>query len=122
MRDKYMKKTLVGKTAQYLKALAEEQRLKILKILASHMAESLCVSDVAKILQISQPAATKHLAILANVDLLKRKRKGIKVFYTLNMEGLEVMWDLIQQTYAKGFTRCPYNFKCEECIYGDTCV
>ncbi len=117
-----MKKTLVGKTAWYLKAVAEEQRLKILKILASSMAESVCVTDVANILGISQPAATKHLKILENVDLLIRKRKGVNVYYSLNNAGLKELRDYIDRTFAKGFTKCPNKFKCDECPKGATCI
>jgi DNA-binding transcriptional ArsR family regulator len=117
-----MKHTLVGKTATYLKAVSEEQRLKILKILASSMAESVCVSDVAKILGISQPAATKHLKILERVNLLVRKRKGANVYYSLNGDGLNALRDQIDRTFAKGYTKCPYQFKCDECPHGETCV
>lgn len=117
-----MKNTLVGKTAAYLKAVSEEQRLKILKILASSMSESVCVSDVAKILGISQPAATKHLKILESINLLIRKRKGTNVYYILNGEGLNDLRDQIDRTFAKGYTKCTYNFKCDECPHGETCV
>jgi ArsR family transcriptional regulator len=117
-----MRKYLVGRMADILRILAEEQRLKILKILNSSMADTVCVSDVAKLLGISQPAATKHLRLLESIDLLDRKRIGTSVYYSLRNEKLKEYHDLIEYTFEKGRTQCPYDFKCSECPKGVTCI
>ena len=117
-----MKKYLVGRMADILKVLAEEQRLKILKILNSSMADTICVSDVARLLGISQPAATKHLKLLEGIDLLDRKRIGTGVYYSLKVEKLKEYHDLIEYTFEKGESRCPYDFNCAKCPKGDTCI
>ena len=117
-----MKKYLVGKVTDVLKVLAEEQRLKTLKILNSNMADTVCVSDIAKLLGISQPAATKHLKLLESIDLLTRKRIGTSVYYSLRHEKLKEYQDLIGQTFEKGNTKCPYDFNCAKCPSGETCI
>lgn len=117
-----MKKILVERVVYVTKALSETNRLKILKILASSMEDSVCVSDVAKILKISQPTATKHLRILENINLLKRKRIGPSVYYSLNEEGLSTIFKDLTLLAKKGYNKCPYNFQCEECKYGETCL
>lgn len=117
-----MKKYLVGKVTDVLKVLAEEQRLKMLKILNSHMADTICVSDVAKILGISQPAATKHLKLLESIDLLNRKRIGTSVYYSLRTEKLREYRELIDYTFEKGSTKCPHDFNCAKCPKGETCI
>ncbi len=117
-----MRKYLVGRMADILKVLAEEQRLKILKILNSSMADTVCVSDVARILGISQPAATKHLKQLEMIDLLDRKRIGTSVYYSLKVEKLWEYHELINYTFEKGNTQCPYDFNCSKCPKGDTCI
>jgi len=52
------------------KALGDATRLKIIKILASHKDYRPCVNDLAKNLNITQPAASQHLKILKNVGLI----------------------------------------------------
>ena len=61
-----MTKSLVEKVYTYNKALSEPQRIKMMKIICSAEKNTVCVSDIARILNISQPAATKHLKILCD--------------------------------------------------------
>ena len=49
--------------SEVLKAMGDLKRIKIIKMLASNMHETLCVSDVAEKLGISQPAASQHIKI-----------------------------------------------------------
>jgi ArsR family transcriptional regulator len=112
---------LVNRVCDYNGALSEPQRVKMMKIMGSSPANSVSVSDFAKILGISQPSATKHLKILHAVDLIDRKRIGTAVYYSLNLKNIDEYHQLLELAFVKGFSPCPYGYKCEECPETDTC-
>jgi len=55
-------------------ALSDPGRLRILKILMKH--RDVCVSDVANVLNVSVPAASRHLSILESSGLVEKVRMG----------------------------------------------
>jgi ArsR family transcriptional regulator, arsenate/arsenite/antimonite-responsive transcriptional repressor len=61
------------------KALANRRRLAILKHLKRHGASS--VGDVADAIHLSLTATSKHLIILANVNLLEKEQESVVVYY-----------------------------------------
>ncbi len=77
--DKSMKRW-----TQIFKALANTNRLKIIKLLSNGSA--LNVSDIAGEIGISLNATSKHLILLSNLDILDSKGKEGHVFYNLNLK------------------------------------
>lgn len=112
---------LVNLICQYNGALSDPQRVKMMKIMGSNPVNTVSVSDIARILGISQPAATKHLKILYQVDLILRKRIGTSVFYSLNLDTINEYHNLLDLAFIKGFSPCPYGYKCDECPKAETC-
>ncbi|MGN0302564.1 MAG: ArsR/SmtB family transcription factor [Anaerotardibacter sp.] len=113
--------TIVDRFCAYAKALSEPTRMKMVKILGSHEPETLKVGDIAEILNISQPAATKHLQIMEQVGIFTRKRIGTSVYYSLNEDSIEDFVQLFKSAYAHVFTPCNYNYDCDSCPYKETC-
>ena len=68
-----------------LKALADENRLKILKILLS---SDLCVGALAKRLGLSKPAVSQHLQILRKAGLVKGEKRGYWTHYMVDRQAL----------------------------------
>jgi DNA-binding transcriptional ArsR family regulator len=64
------------------KALANVNRLKIIKLLSGD--RSLSVTEVADVLKISFRATSKHLIMLNNLDILENSGKQGHAFYHLN--------------------------------------
>lgn len=62
------------------KALADPTRLRILGLLSSR---ELCVCEVMVALNLTQPTASHHLRILENVGLVKDRKEGKWVYYSL---------------------------------------
>jgi len=60
--------------------------MKMIKVLGSHQEAPLSVSEVAEKLQISQPTATKHLAILREAGWITREQVAREVHYRLNLD------------------------------------
>ncbi len=67
-----------------LKALGDETRLRILKILQER--EELCVCEIMQALNISQTRASRNLGILEDAGFVKDRRKGLWVYYSINRE------------------------------------
>jgi len=67
---------------QIFKALANLNRLKIIKLLAA--SKPMYVTDIAVEIGISLKATSKHLILLHNLDVLEAKGEKGHVFYLLN--------------------------------------
>lgn len=74
-------------TAEIFKAMGEETRLKIIKLIASK-GNQLCVGAIANRLGVSQPAVSQHLKVLKNAGLLEAVREGYHVHYKLVGDAL----------------------------------
>lgn len=72
---------------QAYKALSEEMRLRIVMLLTHG---ELCVCDVMAILDEPQPKISRHLAYLKHSGLVKSKRVGVWMHYSLK-ESLDGM-------------------------------
>lgn len=73
-------------TVDFLKLLAEENRLKIVCLLAQG---ELCVCDIWNALNIQQNLTSHHLKALKEYGLISSRRDGLNVFYTLNTDLLK---------------------------------
>lgn len=114
-------KGLVNRISAFNSVLSEPTRIKMLKIMGSNPPFTISVSDFAAILGISQPTATKHLKLLYGVDLIERQRVGPAVFYSLNLDTIEEYHRLLELAFVKGFTPCPFGYRCDSCPEAETC-
>lgn len=68
-----------------LKALADDSRLRIIKLLLQH---NFCVRALARQLDLSEAAVSQHLKVLREAGLLTGEKKGYFTHYTVNQEQL----------------------------------
>jgi len=68
------------KTTKLFKALSDETRLRILKMLE---ARPLCVCEIQHVLKGSQPNVSHHLKTLAEAGLVDSKRDGLWIDYRI---------------------------------------
>ena len=68
------------------KALADETRLRIFYLL---MERESCVLEIKQAMRISQTRASRNLGILHDAGLLKARREGPLVFYSLDMRSIK---------------------------------
>ncbi len=78
---------------ELFKALSDETRLRLLVLLYKR---EFCVCQIEAALDISQTKASRHLAILRRTGLLKARRDGLWVYYTLNVPEDKVELDLFE--------------------------
>lgn len=69
--------------ARIFKALGDPSRLKIVYVLYK---SPLCVCDIANALDLSQSSVSHHLRILRDLNLVKFKREGKLLIYSLDDE------------------------------------
>lgn len=67
--------------AELFKVFGDSTRIKILYALFE---SELCVSDIAQILNLNQSAVSHQLRILKDAKLVKFKRSGKSIFYSLD--------------------------------------
>ena len=62
------------------KALANTNRLKIIKLIANSKTGQLSVNEITELLEISQPSTSDHLKILRLNKIIKAKQTGSLMF------------------------------------------
>ncbi|HVS04290.1 MAG TPA: metalloregulator ArsR/SmtB family transcription factor [Thermoanaerobaculia bacterium] len=76
---------LLGRIADRLKAMAEPTRLQLLHELEGR---EVCVSELVERLGCSQANVSKHLGVLRAAGLVRCRRKGLNVYYTIEDQGV----------------------------------
>ena len=65
-----------------LKALSDEVRLRILKILQER--DELCVCEIMQALDISQTRTSRNLGILKDAGFVTDRREGVWIYYSIS--------------------------------------
>jgi DNA-binding transcriptional ArsR family regulator len=90
-----MEEENLKQAAWRLRAINNKLRKKILRLI--HNNGSLVVHDIHCNLNIEQPVASQHLAILRNAHLVITKREGRYIYYSVNYQQLNVMHKIANQ-------------------------
>lgn len=70
------------------KALSDETRLKILKLLIDN---ELCGCDLIDAFSFTQPTMSYHMKILMDAHLVNGRKDGSWMWYTINQENVEAL-------------------------------
>lgn len=68
----------------FLKALSDPTRLKIVQLL--NQKQALCVCDIISELDQPQPTISRHLNQLKQIGILESERKGTRIWYSISQE------------------------------------
>ena len=82
---------LVLQVAEIFKALADPTRVRILHAL-SHA--ELCVGDLAAVLDMTESAVSHQLRLLRSLRVVRARRDGKQVYYTLDDEHVTRLFQL----------------------------
>ncbi|NWG11421.1 metalloregulator ArsR/SmtB family transcription factor [Candidatus Bathyarchaeota archaeon] len=80
LAETIVKKDSATKQSSFFKALADETRIRILKLLE---VREMCVCEIMVALDLTQPTASHHLGLLENAGLVSGRKEGKWVFYSL---------------------------------------
>ncbi len=75
----------IKELTKIFKALSDETRLKILKILEKG---EICVCKIVPLLNMDQPKVSFHLSVLKNAGLIKKRKEGSRIFYSIDDSDL----------------------------------
>ncbi len=78
------------KQGKFFKALSDEKRIRILKLLA---VREMCVCELMIALDVTQPNLSHHLKILENQGFVNRRKEGKWAYYSLT--NSKVMGQLV---------------------------
>ncbi|QEM06666.1 helix-turn-helix transcriptional regulator [Mucilaginibacter rubeus] len=85
--------------AQVLSLAGNEVRLKILYLLEEEI--ELCVCDISDILGMSIPAVSQHLRKLKDANVIKFRKSGQTIFYSMKQEHLHIIKPLFDHISHK---------------------
>lgn len=97
------------KLLPYFKALCDEKRMKIVKLL---LEGERCVCELIDKLDLSQATVSHHVAILKQAGLLRDRRQGKLNYYSLDQKGFnryaEIMErELFEPVSSVVLRKCP---------------
>lgn len=90
VREKMPQEVILYDLADLFKAIGDSTRIKILWALDE---EELCVCDIAYLLNMTQSAISHQLRVLKQAELVKSRREGKIVFYSLADEHIKQIFD-----------------------------
>ncbi len=76
------------------KAFCDENRLKILEQL--RVGEK-CACDLLDYLRVTQTTLSHHMKLLCDADIVKGRKEGKWVYYSLNFDGIKRVKKLLEQ-------------------------
>jgi DNA-binding transcriptional ArsR family regulator len=90
--------TMLEVVAQRFRLLGEPMRLRILQLLEP---AELPVNEIVGRLKASQPNISKHLLALSQGGLIRRRRDGLNVFYSISDPMVLRLCDLVCRSAAQ---------------------
>ncbi|MBO8137936.1 MAG: winged helix-turn-helix transcriptional regulator [Desulfotomaculum sp.] len=84
-----MKEKISQLKADMFKAIAHPTRIRILELLKDG---ELCVCEIFEKLNVEQANTSQHLAVLKKQDILKSRKEGLRVIYSIKYpEVIEIL-------------------------------
>lgn len=87
---KLVEMKVIERLAELFAAMGDPNRLKIISVLAHH---ELNVGDLAKVVQLSESATSHQLRLLRNLRIVRSRKMGQQVFYTLDDQHIHDLLD-----------------------------
>ena len=81
-------KEILDQIAELFKGFADPTRVHILSLLAR---QELCVTDIADAVELSQSAISHQLRILKQMQLIKFRREGKNILYSLADDHVRII-------------------------------
>lgn len=86
-----------GQYSLFLKALADETRVKIFDMLANG---ELCACNILEEFHITQPTLSYHMKSLCDSGLVDARKDGVWMKYSINQNALELLKSLFDDISA----------------------
>ena len=90
--------------AELLKALSHPKRLEIIHLLRD---QELSVSDIQEMLDLPQANLSQHLQILREAEVVKTKKEGKQIYYSLSHKNFIEASDLLREVLIEKYRDSP---------------
>lgn len=90
VKKRMKSETTIQRLAETFKVLSDPTRTKIIFALSQ---EELCVCDIANLLGTTNSAVSHQLRILRNMKLVRYRKDGKMIFYSLDDEHIKNLFD-----------------------------
>jgi ArsR family transcriptional regulator, virulence genes transcriptional regulator len=84
--------------AEFCKGMSHPKRIRILRALKEG---ERTVNDLARIMEVPQANVSQHLAILRQVGLLKTRRDGTNIYYSISDHRIVEACELVRSCIAE---------------------
>lgn len=98
MEEAYKKEAIYG-LAELFKIFGDPTRIRILYVMLD---TERCVNDIAGLLQMSQSSVSHQLRILKTSKLVKSRREGKSIFYSLDDEHVRSILNMGMEHIMEG--------------------
>lgn len=86
----------IDKVVQVCKAIANENRLKVLYLIADR---EMSVGELMKKVDLSQSALSQHLAVLRGYNIVRTRRSAQVIYYQLKSEKVKRILQLLAELF-----------------------
>ncbi len=87
---------LYSKVAEYFKALSHPTRIKIIELLSKR---EMCVCQMMAALNLDQSHVSRHLMVLRANKMVKTRREGTIIYYSLTDENIINIIDEVKNIF-----------------------
>ena len=91
---------------ELFKALGNINRLLLIYKMTSGEIEKVSVTEMAKMMGLTQPAASQHLKILKTARILTAEKKGNYIYYTFNRSAMIDHKEKVDFLFGCVMTKC----------------
>ena len=95
----HISKELISKAAEFFRVVGDETRMKILCTIAGG---ELCVNDIAAEVEMTKSAVSHQLRLLKSEGLVKSRRDGKNMFYSLDDQHVVDIIDIEHKMHGAG--------------------
>jgi ArsR family transcriptional regulator len=85
-------------TAKVLKAISEPKRLRIVDMLSCG---ELCACEILEEFHITQPTLSHDMKLLVEAGIVKDRREGKNIYYSLNQDILRKLQETLKTVFAE---------------------
>jgi ArsR family transcriptional regulator len=85
-----------------LRALAQESRLKVFRLLVHSGPSGLAAGDIAHKLEVPRNTMSTHLAILSRARLVTSRKEGRSIIYAVDLEGTRDLLSFLLEDCCRG--------------------
>jgi ArsR family transcriptional regulator len=94
--------SMINFRSTVFRALADPSRLKILDFLRTG---EKCACDIVDAVGFTQPTVSRHLKVLIDCGILRRRRDGNKMLYSITYPKIHEIIDLVDSRFIDSLSR-----------------